>query len=173
MFSRETLERAFRVLAYTGLFAIMYVVVDFSIDMRPAGVESSYQFMLTNLADDEPVILRQDNLSILVIKRSKSTVAGLVQAQEGLQDALSEDSRQPAAARNRHRSIQLQYFVSYALGTHLGCPLILKAKRVQESCSSASYDFAGRALVGDSQFQNLTIPDYNFDQNFSLLTINP
>ena len=147
-------------------------MVDFSIDIRPASVDSSYQFTVKGLIDDAPVILRQDNLSILLIKRSKATIVALGQAQEDLQDALSEDSRQPDVARNPLRSRHAQYFVSYALGTHLGCPLILKPKQVQESCSSASYDFAGRALNGDSQFQNLTIPDYNFDQNFSQLIIN-
>jgi hypothetical protein len=71
------------------------------------------------------------------------------------------------------RSRYDHYFVSYAVGTDLGCPLRLLPSTVREICGSADYDFAGRALKGANQFPNLSIPDYNFANNFSTLIVKP
>jgi Rieske Fe-S protein len=119
------------------------------------------------------VILRQDNLSIVVIKRSDGVIKSLRQPGENLQDPHSTSSRQPDLASNSLRSIHPEYFISYAIGTDLGCGLTTIETGLRESCSDARYDFAGRALKGDTQFENLAIPEYNFSNNFSTLTIRP
>lgn len=51
--------------------AIAYVLIDFSFDSRPPTVQSSYRFNLPDLALNVPVFLRQDNLRIVVIRRSQ------------------------------------------------------------------------------------------------------
>ncbi len=153
--------------------AVIYVLLDFSIDVRPPAVHSSYHFRVGALAPDEARILRQDNLSILVIRRSAATLRTLEQSSETLQDPQSSRSHQPDYAGNPLRSRHAEYFVSYALGTELGCPLRVEGSTLQEICGSARYDFAGRALKGAKQFPNLSIPDYTFANNFSSLTVNP
>ena len=167
------LKRLFKAwFAVLGL-AIVYVLVDFAIDIRPPRVHSSYQFKLKNLTPDVPVFLRQDNLVIVVIARSAKSIDGLRQAAAILQDPESRHSHQPAFATNELRSSHAGYFVSYAIGTHLGCPLQAFERGLREICSNARYDYAGRALQGENKFQNLSIPNYNFSSDFSTLTIRP
>jgi hypothetical protein len=172
---RALLSRLIKYLIGISVFALAFVLMDFSIDIRPKNVQASYHFAITGseIAFDNPVWLRQDNLSILLIKRSTKLRHKLLHTKQKLQDIESDSSRQPAYAKNSLRSRNAQYFVSYAFGTDLTCPLELEVKQtIKEICGTASYDFAGRALVGNNQFQNLSIPDYNFNHDFSLLTIS-
>ena len=170
---RKRLEQLFRYFVIVFATALVYVLLDFAIDLRPPTVQDSYQFRLPRLEFDSPEILRRDNLAILVIRRSAQTRKNLSAATDGLQDAASARSRQPAYARNPLRSRDPEYFVAYALGTDYGCPLVVEAGRLRESCGSAAYDFAGRALIAESRFQNLPIPDYTFDPEHTRLTVRP
>ena len=170
---RKSLVRGVK--AFSTLFglAVLFVLFDSLIDFRPAAIDSSYRFNLSDLPVDSPVYLHQDNLSIVVIRRSDQTIQYLQQYGHGLQDADSRDSRQPEYARNNFRSRNPEYYVSYAMGTDLECPLRTIEKQLQETCSNARYDFAGRALRGDKQYENLRIPNYSFSNDFKTLTINP
>jgi hypothetical protein len=158
--------------AVLGL-AILYVLIDFAIDIRPPAVQSSYHFKISTLTPDVPVFLRQDNLVVVVIARSTASIARLRQAAANLQDPESRLSHQPEFATNTLRSRHAGYFVGYAIGTHLGCVLQAFEHGLRESCSNARYDYAGRALPGENKFQNLAIPNYNFSNDFSTLTIRP
>lgn len=172
---RTLLVRLTKYLFGITAFSLLIVLVDYSIDFRPSNVQQNYYFSLktNDIPDDSPTWLRQDNLQILLIKRSVNLINQLSQARQGFQDPDSESSRQPAYAKNTLRSKHDLYFVSYAIGTDLACPLELKEKQIlKETCSVARYDFAGRAFSGNNQFRNLTIPDYNFNEDFSLLTIS-
>ncbi len=153
--------------------AVLYVLVDFAIDIRPSGVQSSYHFKIRTLTPDVPTFLRQDNLVIVVIARSAASIAGLKQVVVNLQDPESRRSNQPAFATNTLRSRHAEYFVGYAIGTHLGCVLEAFERGLREICSNAGYDYAGRALQGENKFRNLAIPDYNFSNDFNTLTIRP
>ncbi len=110
---------------------------------------------------------------IVVIARSAASVADLQQAVTNLQDPESRFAHQPAFAVNALRSRHPGFFVAYATGTHLGCLLEAFGHGLREICSDARYDYAGRALQANSEFQNLAIPNYNFSRDFSTLTIKP
>jgi len=171
----ELLTRSLKCLFGLALFSLLYVLADFSIDFRPKNIQASYHFSITgnDLAYDSPVWLQQDNLSILLIKRSTHLKNQLNNTTKDLQDIESNSSRQPSYAKNPLRSRDETYYVSYAFGTDLTCPLKLDDNQtLQEICGTASYDFAGRALSGNNQFQNLSIPDYTFNSDFSFLTIS-
>jgi ubiquinol-cytochrome c reductase iron-sulfur subunit len=170
---RKFLQTTVRYFWLAAGLAVLYVLLDFMIDVRPSTIQASYRFNLGELAPDEIKIIRQDNLSILVIRRSAETIGSLQASLDQVQDPQSLDSNQPDYARNTLRSRQPQYFVSYALGTDLGCTLKVLQDSLQEICGGARYDLAGRALKGENEFSNLSIPDYNFTNNFSILTINP
>jgi ubiquinol-cytochrome c reductase iron-sulfur subunit len=170
---RGGLVRLFKLFLFMLLAGVAYVLLDFAIDLRPAAVQSSYRFEVPDLAPDEVRILRRDNFAIVLARRSAATVEALRQASAGLQDPRSENSRQPEYARNALRSRDPGYFVAYAYGTDLGCELSISPPGLRESCGSARYDLAGRALAGTKRFSNLPIPDYNFDADFKRLTVNP
>jgi ubiquinol-cytochrome c reductase iron-sulfur subunit len=163
-------------LKYFGLVAglvIAYVLLDFAIDTRPPAVQDSYRFEVGTLVEDEPRILRRDNLSILILRRSAATIDGLRASTAGLQDPESRRSSQPSWAVNSLRSRRPELFVSYATGTDFGCGLKVLDSAFAEICGSARYDFAGRALAGERRFRNLAIPDYNFSGDYRYLTIRP
>jgi ubiquinol-cytochrome c reductase iron-sulfur subunit len=171
--NRKSLELLFRYFAAILGIAVLYVLADFAIDLRPAGIQSSYRFTVGALDIDQPRILQQENLSILVIRRSAGAIARLKQESGKLQDPASSHSNQPEFARNALRSKHPEIFVSYALGTDLGCALEVLQDQLGEICGGARYDFAGRALNSDKTFQNLVVPDYNFSNDFKTLTIRP
>jgi len=155
-------------------FAMLYVLVDFMVDIRPRAIHSSYRFTLPQLPLNQPVWLNQDNLTILLIHRSRAVIEAIKKRKKGLQDASSIKSRQPTYTQNTYRSRDERYFVAYGLGTDLGCRLEVDIEHtLRESCSTASYDYAGRAISGKNRFLNLRIPDYTFNQTFSVLTVNP
>jgi len=170
---RKRLETLVKYCIVLVIIAFLYTLIDFAVDIRPSSIQSSYRFELRDIASDQARVLRQDNLAILVIKRSEETIARLMHPVEFLQDPESAQSRQPEFARNRLRSSHPAYFVSYAIGTDLGCPLTILEQELGEACGPARYDFAGRALTGKNEFPNLVIPDYNFANDFSTLTIRP
>lgn len=173
---RELLLRLTKYFISLSIAGVFIVVVDYAIDIRPANVHARYHFPLdiANTPFDQPIWLRQDNLSILLIRRSSGLINQLREAKTHLQDINSDSSRQPSFAKNALRSRHKDYFVSYAIGTDLACALEVQANLLlKETCGNARYDFAGRALGNEIQFQNLTIPDYTFNHDFSLLTIIP
>jgi hypothetical protein len=172
---RALLSRLTKYLISISVLALIFVLMDFSIDVRPKNIQASYHFTISGsaIAFDSPVWLQQDNLRILLIKRSTNLRQQLSNTRNNLQDIESNLSRQPSYAKNALRSRDEKYFVSYAFGTDLTCPLELEENQMlKEICGTASYDFAGRAMSGNNQFQNLSIPDYNFNDDFSLLTIS-
>jgi ubiquinol-cytochrome c reductase iron-sulfur subunit len=169
----KLLVRLFKVFASIMGVAVLYVLFDFTVDVRPRGIQSSYHFTIRNLVVDTPQFLRQDNLVILVIARSTARIADLQKGTTNLQDTESRYSHQPDFAHNPLRSRHPAYFVSYASGTNLGCALEIVEQGLREICSQARYDYAGRALSGASKFQNLVVPDYNFSNDFNTLTIRP
>ena len=159
-----------------GLLALafLFVLVDFTVDIRPAAIHASYRFTLSQIPLDQPVWLSQDNLTILLIHRSRAVIEAIKKRKKGLQDASSIKSRQPTYTQNTYRSRDERYFVAYGLGTDLGCRLEVDIEHtLRESCSTARYDYAGRAISGKNRFLNLRIPDYTFNQTFSVLTVNP
>jgi ubiquinol-cytochrome c reductase iron-sulfur subunit len=170
---RRRLLKAVKYVSIVAGIALLYVLLDFTIDVRPARIHSSYQFSLDRLPVDSAIILRQDNLSIVVIRRSPEAIKLLRDAGENLQDPHSGASSQPNYANNNLRSLHPGYYVSYAIGTDLGCGLVAIENGLREICSQARYDFAGRALKGSTRFENLAIPDYNFSDNFNTLIIRP
>lgn len=162
--------RAFLAILLIGVLAIL---VDFSIDLRPAEIQASYRFTIGVVPEDQPQWLKQDNLTILVIRRSDALINGLTN-HDDLQDPESEQSHQPEYAKNPLRARHADFFVSYAMGTDFGCPLEqVGPALLGEVCGDARYDFSGRAIKSKKQFQNLTIPDYNFSEDFKTLTIRP
>lgn len=174
MNNRLILLRPIKYLLGLLALAVLFVLVDFTVDLRPSEIQSSYRFRLTQIPLDQPVWLRQGNLTVLLIRRSKKVIEDLNNRATDLQDPNSDSSRQPGYAKNSLRSRNEQYFVAYGLGTDLGCSLAAGIEyTLRESCGTARYDYAGRAISGKSRFLNLRIPDYTFSYDFSVLTVEP
>ena len=137
--NRDLVNRWVKYFSWLIAFAVIYVLVDFTVDIRPPSVQSSYRFSVPDLKPNEPVYLHQDNLTIVLVLHAK----------------------QPG------------YFVAYALGTDLGCPLQTVGDKLVEICGTASYDLYGRALTDSDNYPNLKVPNHQFSSDFKILTIFP
>lgn len=81
-------------------------------------------------------------------------------------------NRQIVIIRHARQGEAKDFFVAYAIGTNLGCPLqVVDGTRLKESCSSAEYDFRGQPLLRDKGFTPLHIPVYNFCDDFSCIKL--
>ena len=170
---RRQLERWLKLCGLVAGAASVYVLADFLFDSRPPGIEAGYRFSIGAVEVDRPLILRRDNLAVVLISRSADTIEDLRRGGAQLQDPDSSRSRQPGYAANPLRSRHPEYFVALAFGTDLGCPLRVEQYSLVETCGPARYDFAGRSFRGERVFRNLPVPDYNFSDDFRILTIRP
>lgn len=157
--SRTGLLRGLRVFFILILVGIAYVLIDYSFN-RPA--LKSYQFTLPNLPVDTPILLRQQNLLILVARYESKTVSAIQSEYIEANPESSNPSGLPLLNNN--------YFVAMGYGTLSSCPIEVEARYFKESCSDARYDRLGRSL-DKQRFPDLKVPQYTFNDSFSILTI--
>jgi len=168
---RNNLRVAVKLFFFVLLLFILYTFTDYTFNSGAPIVNQSYRFELPDLQLDKPVILRQKNFSIVVIRRSEKTLSQLKLVSPGLLDSGSAQSNQPKFALNWHRSLQKIYFIAIAIGTDYGCPIKIENQYLRESCSDAFYDYSGRALKASRSYRNLTVPEYRFADDYNSVTI--
>lgn len=132
-------------------------------------------FELEDLAPGQAQRLLWRGKPLWVLRRDAGQIEALTRARDGLADADSARSSQPAWARNAWRSRQGSWLVVIGVGTDLGCPVeFLPASGesfrgaswpggFRETCGSSRYDLAGRAFSGQAGERNLPVPDYRLD----------
>ena len=115
---------------------------------------------------------------IFIIKRDKAQLATLPGLNDKLKDPDSDDSIQPAFAKNLHRSQKQELLVMVGICTHLGCSPKFFPEIVPQAfdsewkggfycpCHNSKFDIAGRVMNGSPAGKNLVIPPYAFiDEN--------
>ncbi len=148
---RQQLIRALKFSVLLASIFIAFVFIDFSFNQPK--LDKEYRFEVPDLIDNQPVILNQGSMIIVVAHYNS--------------DISDQFSAKPASAS---RIDSAGYFVALAYGTDLGCPVQLAEDHFKESCSQAMYDLLGQSLDQNS-FKNLEIPHYRWNKNFSALTI--
>ena len=118
---------------------------------------------------------------IYVVKRTPEMLAKLAGHDAELKDAPSEQSQQPAYAKNAARALRPDVFVAIGTCTHLGC---LPKTRFTPGdatlsadwpggffcpCHGSKFDMAGRVFEGSPASVNLTIPPYSFQGDGKLI----
>ena len=109
---------------------------------------------------------------IYVVRRTPDMLARLNGHDSELKDPHSEDSDQPAYARNTQRSRTAEFLVLIGVCTHLGC---LPKQRFAAGelypswpggfycpCHGSRFDFAGRVFDGSPASTNLRVPRYSY-----------
>lgn len=111
---------------------------------------------------------------VWVLRRGKVMLERLAGEQSVLKDAESNESIQPAYARNETRALRPEYLVVIGNCTHLGCapierfevsPADLGADWVGGffcPCHGSKFDLAARVMAGSPAPTNLSIPPYRF-----------
>ena len=109
---------------------------------------------------------------IYVVRRTPDMLARLNGHDSELKDPHSEDSDQPAYAKNTQRSRTAEFLVLIGVCTHLGC---LPKQRFSQGelypswpggfycpCHGSRFDFAGRVFDGSPASTNLRVPRYSY-----------
>ena len=109
---------------------------------------------------------------IYVVRRTPDMLARLNGHDSELKDPHSEDSDQPAYAKNTQRSRTAEFLVLIGVCTHLGC---LPKQRFAAGelypswpggfycpCHGSRFDFAGRVFAGSPASTNLRVPRYSY-----------
>ena len=134
---------------------------------------------LSNLPPGQVLTVDWLGKPVMIARRTPEMLALLAKdeatARTALADPLSDQSRQPAYARNTLRSLKPEIFVAFALCTHLGCPPAPRfksgnAEGMPENwsggflcpCHTSTFDLAGRAHKNREAKENLGIPPYRF-----------
>ncbi len=111
---------------------------------------------------------------IYIIRRTPQMLAILQNHDKDLKDPHSNESKQPAYAKNDVRAVKPEYMVMIGICTHLGC---LPKQHFDAGdpllgadwpggylcpCHGSRFDLAGRVFNGSPASVNLVIPPYRF-----------
>ena len=132
---------------------LVFVMVDyFNVDTTSSAEQ--VRIPLPPLTQDRAYFVKFDQRQLVVMHYSAQMLHRLFPA------GITEPAQYP------------KFLVAYALGTNLGCPLlVIEDEYLKESCSSASYDFAGRPRDNNQNFTALRVPVYSFCPDFSCIKI--
>ena len=137
------------------------------------------QVDLTKIEPGQMLITIWRRQPIYVIHRTPAMMAALGTHDDALKDAKSEDSDQPAYAKNEMRSRTPEILVLVGICTHLGC---LPKQRFNAGelyaswpggffcpCHGSRFDLAGRVFDGSPASINLRVPPYSYPNENTLL----
>jgi ubiquinol-cytochrome c reductase iron-sulfur subunit len=114
---------------------------------------------------------------VWVVNRTEAMLQALPTLDDHLRDPGSEESEQPAYAKNEVRSIRPEFLVLVGICTHLGCsptyrPEVAPADLGADwkggffcPCHGSRFDLAGRVFQGVPAPLNLVVPPHQYVSN--------
>jgi len=117
----------------------------------------------------QQIIVKWRGKPVWIVRRDEEALATLSKVAEKLRDPASDESIQPAYAKNEHRSIKPEYLIVVGICTHLGCSPTYRPEITADwfggffcPCHGSAFDFAGRVHQGVPAPTNLEIPPHRF-----------
>jgi len=119
--------------------------------------------------------------AIYIVRRSPEMIARLPGNKDRLRDPDSNESEQPAFAKNINRSLKPEYLILIGVCTHLGCAPLNKFTPGDADvaadwpggfycpCHGSKFDLAGRVFKDVPAPLNLRVPPYSFGPNDTLI----
>ncbi len=124
---------------------------------------------ISKLEPGAQVIVKWRGKPVWIVRRDEGALATLAEVTDVLRDPASDESIQPAYAKNEHRSIKPEYLVVVGICTHLGCSPTYRPEITADwmggffcPCHGSAFDFAGRVHAGVPAPTNLEIPPHRF-----------
>lgn len=170
---RLRLRVAAKLMLLVALCTVVYVVL--SVVLSSDTSTRVMPTQIVNIAGLRPGQAQRvlwDGRPVIIYRRTAADILHLNNDDSRLIDAESNQSRQPAWAKNAHRSREPEWFVSIGVGTDFSCPVQhLEATEDEfleepwrggfvDDCRSSRYDLAGRVYRGQYADENLIIPEY-------------
>jgi ubiquinol-cytochrome c reductase iron-sulfur subunit len=112
--------------------------------------------------------------AIYIVNRTPQMLAGLKAVDPRLRDPESNESEQPAFAKNEARALKPEWLVLVGVCTHLGCAPLEKFTPGDPTvsadwpggffcpCHGSKFDMSGRVFKDVPAPTNLTVPPYRF-----------
>lgn len=167
---RRFLTAATTVVGGAGVVA---VAVPFLSSWNPSARAQSagapVQAEISKLEPGQQIIVKWRGKPVWIVRRGEEALASLTSVVGELRDPASDESNQPAYAKNEHRSINPEYLVVIGICTHLGCSPTYRPEITADwlggffcPCHGSKFDFAGRVYSGVPAPTNLDIPPHRF-----------
>lgn len=119
--------------------------------------------------------------AIYIVRRTKDMTDKLAGNDGHLRDPKSEESDQPAFAKNEARALNPEWLVLVGVCTHLGCAPLAKFTAGDAEvaadwpggfycpCHGSKFDLSGRVFKDVPAPLNLAVPPYHFPSNNTLV----
>lgn len=170
---RKFLTKATSVIGGVGLaYAAFPFLASWEPSARALAAGAPVEADISKLRPGEQVVYEWRGRPVFIVHRTPEMIDGLASLNQQLRDPNSDESEQPIYAKNIHRSIKPEIFVTTGICTHLGCTPLLKPEvgTVSASwpggyfcpCHGSGYDMAGRVFKDVPAPANLPIPPYKF-----------
>lgn len=124
---------------------------------------------ISKLEAGQQIIVKWRGKPVWIVRRGEDALTKLSSNNDKLRDPGSDESIQPAYAKNEHRSINPEYLVVVGICTHLGCSPTYRPEITADwmggffcPCHGSAFDFAGRVTKGVPAPTNLEIPPHRF-----------
>jgi ubiquinol-cytochrome c reductase iron-sulfur subunit len=169
----------------TGAVGAVFVAVPFveswSPSERARALGAPTELDVSKIEPGQMTITTWRRQPIYVVRRTPEMVEHLQGHDGDLKDAKSENSDQPAYAKNVLRARKAEYLVLIGTCTHLGC---LPKQRFEAAsaemgaswpggffcpCHGSRFDLAGRVFNGSPASVNLRVPPYDYPNERTLL----
>lgn len=176
----DTSRRRFLTAATTvvGGVGAAFVAVPFISSMQPsaraAAAGAPVEADISKLEPGQMIRVKWRGKPVWIVSRTQEMLDGLATLDDKLRDPASDESVQPAYAKNATRSVKPEIFLAVGICTHLGCsptyrpdvaPADLGADWIGGffcPCHGSTFDLAGRVYQGVPAPLNLVIPPYRF-----------
>ncbi len=156
-----------------GAAGVVAVAVPFLSTWKPSARAQSagapVEADISKLEVGQQIIVKWRGKPVWIVRRDEKALATLSEIQAELRDPGSDESLQPAYAKNEHRSIKPEYLVVIGICTHLGCSPTYRPEITADwlggffcPCHGSKFDYSGRVYSGVPAPTNLEIPPHRF-----------
>ena len=162
----------------TGVIGLAFTAAPFLASFRPStraqalGVPVAVD--ISKLDEGAMVRVIWRGQPVWVLRRSKAMLERLASEKSSLKDPESDESIQPAYAKNATRALRADFLVVIGNCTHLGCAPLERFEVAPADlgpdwvggffcpCHGSRFDLAARVMAGSPAPTNLSIPPYRF-----------
>ncbi len=156
-----------------GAAGVVAVAVPFLSTWKPSARAQSagapVEADISKLELGQQIIVKWRGKPVWIVRRDEKALATLSEIESELSDPASDESLQPAYAKNQHRSINPEYLVMIGICTHLGCSPTYRPDITADwlggffcPCHGSKFDYSGRVYSGVPAPTNLEIPPHRF-----------
>ncbi len=165
--------------AVLGAGAGVAVAIPFAFSMKPSAralaAGAPVETPIDSMEPGQILTVEYRGAPHWIIRRSQEMLERLPKNDSFLADPNSEESKQPADAKNGYRSVNPDFLVLRGVCTHLGCSPTYRKEVAPADlgadwpggffcpCHQSKFDLAGRVFKGMPAPKNLEVTPYRID----------